>query len=188
MSAVVVQILVATFLSVTMMGWWFPGRMLIVGVPAVRVRPRGGAGIRLPRPAQLVAAIAGGYSLLVTVAAGRGGVGRRGRARGRPVHDERAAVPGGRRRLPAVHVVVGGDDLPQRRVAGWPLARPRSSSGRPIDSSVRGRSCEVRSRGRRGARLGLRSGMAPGEVAASRRARCQSIWRARPAARSTVGA
>ena len=64
-SAVVTQLLVATFLSVTMMGWWFPGRMLIVVLPlfafVLTVLL-----IRLPRPAQLVAAIAGGYSLLVT--------------------------------------------------------------------------------------------------------------------------
>jgi hypothetical protein len=66
-SAVLAQVLVATFLSVTMMGWWFPGRMLIVVLPlfafvlAVLL-------IRLPRPAQLLAAIAGGYSVLITAA------------------------------------------------------------------------------------------------------------------------
>ena len=129
-SAVVVQILVATFLSVTMMGWWFPGRMLIVVLPlfafVLTVLL-----IRLPRPAQLVAAIAGGYSLLVTALARRRGAERRGRAGGRPVRDERVAVPGAGRRLPGLHVVVRGDDRPQRRVAGRPAGRdgPRRPEG-----------------------------------------------------------
>jgi hypothetical protein len=33
LSPVAVQLLVATFLSVTMRGWWFPGRMLVVVLP-----------------------------------------------------------------------------------------------------------------------------------------------------------
>jgi hypothetical protein len=33
LAPVVVQLLVATFLSITMRGWWFPGRMLVVVLP-----------------------------------------------------------------------------------------------------------------------------------------------------------
>jgi hypothetical protein len=65
-SAVVAQILVATFLSVTMMGWWFPGRMLIVVLPLLAIIVAD-AMVRLPWPGTLLAVIAGAYSLLVTV-------------------------------------------------------------------------------------------------------------------------
>jgi hypothetical protein len=65
-SAVVAQILVATFLSVTMMGWWFPGRMLIVVLPLLAIIVAA-AIVRLPGPGRLMALIAGGYSLLITV-------------------------------------------------------------------------------------------------------------------------
>lgn len=43
-------ILVATFASITMMGWWFPGRMLVAALPAVAVLVGVGAS-RIPRSA-----------------------------------------------------------------------------------------------------------------------------------------
>ncbi len=35
LAALSVQVLVATFLAVTMRGWWFPGRMLVVALPLI---------------------------------------------------------------------------------------------------------------------------------------------------------
>lgn len=74
-SVIVTQILVATFLSVTMMGWWFPGRMLVAVMPLMAV-VLAVALARAPRPVRALAFAAGAYSLLVTallVAAARGG-------------------------------------------------------------------------------------------------------------------
>jgi hypothetical protein len=45
-----VTVLVGTFVSITMMGWWFPGRMLIAGLPGLVVLVAHGAK-RLPRAA-----------------------------------------------------------------------------------------------------------------------------------------
>ena len=72
---VLAQVLVATFLSVTMMGWWFPGRMLIAVMPLFAFALTAIAA-RLPRPGILAMCVAGAYSVLVTgllVVASRGG-------------------------------------------------------------------------------------------------------------------
>lgn len=53
-------VLMGTFVSITMMGWWFPGRMLIAGFGALVVLVALGAA-RLPR----TAIVLGGWSLLV---------------------------------------------------------------------------------------------------------------------------
>lgn len=45
-----VCVLMGTFVSITMMGWWFPGRMLVAGFPALVVLVALGAA-RLPRTA-----------------------------------------------------------------------------------------------------------------------------------------
>jgi hypothetical protein len=58
-----VGVLMGTFVSITMMGWWFPGRMLIAGFPALAVLLALGAA-RLPRTAVVLAA----WSLLITAA------------------------------------------------------------------------------------------------------------------------
>lgn len=47
---VVVCVLVGAFASITMMGWWFPARMLVAGFPALVVLVAAGAA-RLPRAA-----------------------------------------------------------------------------------------------------------------------------------------
>lgn len=71
------QLLIATFVSITMMGWWFPGRMLMVVYPLFAVALTV-ALLRLPRAARVIGAVAGGYSLVVTAllvsAVGRGEV------------------------------------------------------------------------------------------------------------------
>lgn len=58
-----VCVLMGAFVSITMMGWWFPGRMLVTGFPAVVVLVSLGAA-RLPR----TAAVLGGWSLLIAAA------------------------------------------------------------------------------------------------------------------------
>ncbi|MDQ1436884.1 MAG: hypothetical protein QOK43_513 [Acidimicrobiaceae bacterium] len=52
---VAATVLAGTFASITMMGWWFPGRMLIAGLPALTVFVAHGAS-RLPRTAVVLAA------------------------------------------------------------------------------------------------------------------------------------
>jgi len=64
----------AAFVSITMMGWWFPGRMLVAGFPALAVLAALGAA-RLPRPSLVLAAWSSAISVAVVVAT------RTGRAR-----------------------------------------------------------------------------------------------------------
>lgn len=59
-SVLAVCVLMGTFVSITMMGWWFPGRMLVAGFPALVVLVALGAG-RLPR----TAAALGAWSLAI---------------------------------------------------------------------------------------------------------------------------
>ncbi|HEV7887802.1 MAG TPA: hypothetical protein VGO92_09595, partial [Acidimicrobiales bacterium] len=54
-ATVLITVLIGTFVSVTMMGWWFPGRMLIAGLPALVVLIAHGAR-RLPKTAAALAA------------------------------------------------------------------------------------------------------------------------------------
>jgi fermentation-respiration switch protein FrsA (DUF1100 family) len=56
-------VLMGTFVSITMMGWWFPGRMLIAGFAALVVLVGLGAA-RLPRTAWVLA----GWSLAIAFA------------------------------------------------------------------------------------------------------------------------
>lgn len=56
-------VLVATFVSITMMGWWFPGRMLVAAFPALVVLVAAGAA-RLPRTAAALTA----WSLAIAAA------------------------------------------------------------------------------------------------------------------------
>ena len=58
-----VGIVMGTYVSITMMGWWFPGRMLIAGFPALAVLVALGAA-RLPRTALVL----GGWSLVIAAA------------------------------------------------------------------------------------------------------------------------
>ncbi|HEX2040509.1 MAG TPA: hypothetical protein VHF47_12345 [Acidimicrobiales bacterium] len=60
---VAICVLMGTFVSITMMGWWFPGRMLIAGFASLVVLVALGAA-RLPRPAVAL----GAWSLAVAVA------------------------------------------------------------------------------------------------------------------------
>ena len=65
--AVAATVLVGTFASITMMGWWFPGRMLVAGLPAMTVLVAHGAA-RLPRTAVVLAA----WSLVIGAATAYG--------------------------------------------------------------------------------------------------------------------
>ena len=69
---VAAQVLIATFVVITMMGWWFPGRTLVtvfplLPIPLVLVASRGG---RVWRTALVALA---GYSLVVTAALAEAG-------------------------------------------------------------------------------------------------------------------
>jgi hypothetical protein len=62
---IVTQLVVAAFVSVTMMGWWFPGRMLIAVFPLFAV-VLAVVAARLTVPWRAAAGAAAAYSLLVT--------------------------------------------------------------------------------------------------------------------------
>ncbi|TAK76226.1 MAG: hypothetical protein EPO16_07515 [Dehalococcoidia bacterium] len=62
-----VQLLVATFVAVTMMGYWFPGRMLVVVMPLFAL-VLAQALTRLPRLVHVLAVVLGVYSATVTAA------------------------------------------------------------------------------------------------------------------------
>jgi len=63
-AAVGVCVLMGTFASITIMGWWFPGRMLIAAFPVLTVLIATGAA-RLPRTAS---AVLGAWSLAIAAA------------------------------------------------------------------------------------------------------------------------
>ncbi|HYE78432.1 MAG TPA: hypothetical protein VEI97_10625 [bacterium] len=71
MATVAICLLMGTFVSITMMGWWFPGRMLVAGFPALVVLVAIGAS-RLPH----VSVALTGWSL--AIAAGLVWAARRG--------------------------------------------------------------------------------------------------------------
>ncbi|HEX2038552.1 MAG TPA: hypothetical protein VHF47_02345, partial [Acidimicrobiales bacterium] len=62
-AALGICVLMGTFVSITMMGWWFPGRMLIAGFASLVVLVALGAG-RLPRTALAL----GAWSVVVAIA------------------------------------------------------------------------------------------------------------------------
>lgn len=66
-------VLMGTFVSITMMGWWFPGRMLIAGLGALVVLVALGAA-RFPRTAFVLAAWSLAIAAAVVVAARTGDV------------------------------------------------------------------------------------------------------------------
>ena len=72
-SALGVCVLMGTFVSITMMGWWFPGRMLVAGLPALAVLVALGAA-RFPRVAVVVAAYSITIAAAVVVAGHTGGI------------------------------------------------------------------------------------------------------------------
>ena len=73
----IVQLLVATFFSITMRGWWFPGRMLIVVLPLLVIPLAEGLGRAAGHPVHaMLAGILALYSVSLTAAlvmAGRTG-------------------------------------------------------------------------------------------------------------------
>ncbi len=72
---VVTQILIATFVAITMMGWWFPGRTLMTVFPLFALVLTE-LMIRLPRPARIGIAALAVYGVIIVIAlerATRGG-------------------------------------------------------------------------------------------------------------------
>lgn len=70
---IAVGVLLGTFVSITMMGWWFPGRMLIATFPALVVLVALGA-VRLPRAAVALSAWSMAIAVALVVAARTGEV------------------------------------------------------------------------------------------------------------------
>ena len=66
-------VVMGTFVSITMMGWWFPGRMLVAGFPALVVLVALGAA-RLPRAAIVLSAWSVAIAAALVWAARTGGV------------------------------------------------------------------------------------------------------------------
>ncbi|RLT40701.1 MAG: hypothetical protein DWI58_10340 [Chloroflexi bacterium] len=69
---VVTQVLIATFIAITMRGWWFPGRTLLTVLPLL-VWPLVELGRRMRAPGRAFLGALGAYSALVTLALARAG-------------------------------------------------------------------------------------------------------------------
>lgn len=69
---VVVQVLIATFVVITMMGWWFPGRTLVTVFPLLPI-PLALLAMRCGRWGQTALGVLGLYSLGVTAALAEAG-------------------------------------------------------------------------------------------------------------------
>ncbi|MDE2668756.1 MAG: hypothetical protein OXI51_03780 [Chloroflexota bacterium] len=69
---VVVQVLIATFVVITMMGWWFPGRTLVTVFPLLPI-PMALLAMRYGRWGQTALGVLGLYSLGVTAALAEAG-------------------------------------------------------------------------------------------------------------------
>jgi hypothetical protein len=67
LSLVLTQVLIATFVAITMMGWWFPGRTLMTVLPLMAL-PLTLLVARMPVPGRIGAGALAGLSLLFTVA------------------------------------------------------------------------------------------------------------------------
>jgi hypothetical protein len=63
---IVAQVLIGTFVAITMMGWWFPGRTLMAVIPLFPLVLTALA-LRVSRPFHVVMAALAAYSLLVTL-------------------------------------------------------------------------------------------------------------------------
>jgi hypothetical protein len=62
---IVAQLLMGTFVAITMMGWWFPGRTLVAVLPLFALVLTELV-VRLPRPVRLGVAALGVWSVLIT--------------------------------------------------------------------------------------------------------------------------
>jgi hypothetical protein len=116
LAPVAVQVLVATFFSVTMRGWWFPGRMLVVVLPLL-----------VPLIALAAARLARGpwsAALLIGLS-----LGTLSATLGLWLSATRGQVAGGdTTALPPLHGLHGGDPRAQRAV---PRRRRRPGLGHP---------------------------------------------------------
>lgn len=72
-ATIVACVLVATFASITIMGWWFPGRLLIAGFPALVVLVALGAQ-RIPRTAAVLGVWSFAVAAVLVLAARNGEV------------------------------------------------------------------------------------------------------------------
>ncbi|MEX2431232.1 MAG: hypothetical protein WD645_04860 [Dehalococcoidia bacterium] len=66
------QVLVATFVNITMMGWWFPGRILMVVLPLLAV-PLALLWARLPRSGQIAMGVLAVHTVAITTALAQAG-------------------------------------------------------------------------------------------------------------------
>jgi hypothetical protein len=69
---ILAQLLMATFVAITMMGWWFPGRTMVTVIPLLAL-PLALLIDRFGRPAMIAASVAAAYSFAVTVVLAQAG-------------------------------------------------------------------------------------------------------------------
>lgn len=67
LTLIVTQLLIATFLAITMMGWWFPGRTMITVLPLFAL-PLALLLIRLPKWGRAAVGLLAAYTLAITAA------------------------------------------------------------------------------------------------------------------------
>ena len=65
LALILVQLLMATFVAITMMGWWFPGRTMVTVLPLF-VTPIALVAARAPHWSKVSVALLGTYSLAIT--------------------------------------------------------------------------------------------------------------------------
>ena len=112
-----IQVLVAAFAAITMMGWWFPGRILMTVLPLAVVPHGDAAGPGRDGPAGL-RRVAGSLRGRGHRRTGGGGAKRGDHDHRGPVRHGLPALPGGRVPVPPIHGVVAGNLAADGGVAG----------------------------------------------------------------------
>ena len=98
------QIFIATFVALTMMGWWFPGRTLLTVLPLL-VAPIVLMVSKLPLWGRITIAVLGLLTMAKHIRSRGRWTGRGDHHRRRPVRRVISRVPGPERAVSAVHMV-----------------------------------------------------------------------------------
>ena len=72
LALIATQVVIATFVAITMMGWWFPGRTMVTVLPLFSI-PMSLLIVQAPNPVRMSALVLGLYSLAVTAALAHAG-------------------------------------------------------------------------------------------------------------------
>ena len=127
---ILLQLLIAAFVAITMMGWWFPGRTLLTVLPLLVV-PIVLVFARAPVWGRAAVALLGVYTAVITAGLARARTRRRGHHRRGPLRHGLPALSGGRGLLPPLHLVDRRDLAVDHSVAGAGGRGRNSGRGAP---------------------------------------------------------